>query len=509
MSPIRSDAQVQIDQGRHATVRDLWDTEDWESTREEIPRLRAVERTLEDTSWTAPHALADVHQMLTRPTPALNDELEPAFRPNGRVISQMLESEAVQQMRDFTIGDPLTAGLATTRMGEKLAELFAELSDVQEQADEAQKRSDEYGKACDGAGVEPGSPEAQADDVLEAIRQAAEAAMADLDAALDDVAPVITTAARQAAEAGAKETGDLAAACAGWGIEKGEFTSGDATARLALAERLTTPRMIRMAELVGRLRTELYALASPEWTVGHDEVADITHGDDLEHVLADELVYLAVPGLEPLFYEKYVGKKLMQLQLRGRRKEAKGKIIYCEDASSSMQTSLGGQASIFARALAIVLLDVAIAQQRGFVGIVWSGQGTMQEFDFGDDASTCTMEDRLAYAEFVMTGDTWPMQALQRSLAHLVDEHERTGRTSADVVMATDGVWKVPEPWAEKWDEQRAELGFRCYGIAMNTLVIDGLERISDHAVEGPSLVSGQDVANIFRSVAEPSHEYA
>lgn len=500
---------VGLEQSRHATVRDMWDVEDWKEVRAEIPRLAKLEDDLRDVSWTAPRALADVHQLLTRPIPQINPNLELAYKPNGKVISELLDSEIVASMRQHTVNDAVTAGLATTRMGTRLATLFEEISDIQEQADKAQQKADEYGEACDGAGKEPGSPEAQADAALEALRQEAEAAEADLNASLGEVGPIIEKAARQAAAEGQAATNELSTAMAGWGLEKGDMGKRDAAARLALVERLTTPRMLRLSELIGRLRTEMWAMASANWTFGNEEVDDITLGDDLERVLPEELVYLAVPALRPIFYEKYATKKLMQLRLRGRAKEARGKVIFLEDASSSMLDSLGGQASIFARALAIVLLDVAIAQKRGFTGVVWASEGQMQEFDFGHDASTSTLEERLDYAEFVMSGGTEPGQALRRSLALLNEEYEETGRMTADVVMATDGVWNVDKAWLEKWNEQKAALKFRCFGLAMNFRIFPGLEAISDFAVDARSLVNGDDVGRIFQSVSEPAKEYA
>lgn len=500
---------AEINQRRHATVRDLWDARDWESTKASNVRLQEATARLADTSWTAPEALADVHQLLTRAAPDMNEALDPAFRINGRVVAEMRDSDAVAQMREHTLGDPTMAGMAATMIAEKLADLFTEVRDIQPKADEADKAEGDYQAACDEAGVESRSPEAEADEALEELRQHADAALAEVDAALDQVAPIIGQAARAAAADGEEAVGQVMAAAAGWDLSPAQMSKGDPAARLALAARLTGPRMLRMADLIGRLRTELWAEASAGWRPGHDEAADVTYGDDIGLMLSDELVYLATEATRPLWAEKYASGKLLQLQLRERNKEARGRIIYAEDASTSMLDQLGGQASIFARALGIVLLEAAIAQKRGFLALVWSGSGEMAEFDFGADASTSTLEQRLDYAEFVMSGGTEPMQALSRCRAIMQEEFDDAGRTQADVVVATDGLWEVPEDFLAEWRAGKAALGFRSFGIAMNHRMFPGLADISDLATEAPKLVSGVEVADIFRSVVEPAREYA
>lgn len=493
-----------IDQQRHAMERDLWDVQDWDRTKGDVPTLVKLEEALEEIHHTAPKILADVHQTLTRPMPQLNSDLRPEYKPNGQIAARLQASDTVQNLRHHTVGDPFTSGLATSKMQHDLEELYEELAEVQEKADDAQQKADDYQDGCDGAGVAPGSPEAQADAALEAMRQAAEQAAAAADVALDAMGPVIDRQVGQAGQAAQKGAQDLADAVAGWGKDEvqAELSRTDPSARLALAQRLTTDRMVRIAEMFGRLRTEMWAVESKRWDAGHDEVANVTLSGDLERIVSSELMSLCDEDMELDFLDRLERKKVLTYQLRSRAKEARGGIVYVEDSSSSMYVGAGLPA-IWARSIGLVLLDVAMRQKRAFRVIVFSSPGSTVEFDFGLDASSTTLEQKLAYAEFTMGGSTDIEGPLGKAIGALYEEYEATGKMTGDVVLATDDLVDVSAAWLERWNASKAELGFRCFGLTMGIPCFGAIEAVSDYVTEVASLVDGSDVARMFRSVTE------
>lgn len=494
-----------MNENRHAVERDRWDVEDWTDTRAAIRPLRKLEERLEEVSYAAPTVVADVHQLLARPAPRLVDpsDLRPGFRVNREVVGKLEDSDALRQLRQHTVGDAFAAGLATSQMEGSLTELYQELAPVQEAADEADKAADEYDDACDDAGVEPGSPEAQANDALEQLAQAAEAAADALDAALGDMGPVIERRVREAAEAAAEDAETTNAAASGWGLDPGELSSLDPATRLALTERLTTPRMLRLAELFGRLRSEMWAQTSRRWDQGPDEIADVTLGDDLNLLLSSELLGLCEPELEIDFLDRYDRKQLLQYELRTRAKEAKGSVIYVRDSSDSMFNPSDAP-DLFAAALGLVLLDVARQQRRGFRAVVFGSVGQTRSFDFGDDASQASLTERLAFAEFTFTRAGTAFEGpLDVAAEFLADEFERTGKTTGDIVFATDGTAKVQPEWLDAWDAKREALGFRCYGLTIGMDSYGSIEAVSDFVTPVYRLLDGGDIGDVFNAVTK------
>jgi uncharacterized protein with von Willebrand factor type A (vWA) domain len=415
----------------------------------------------------------------------------------------MDDSDAMRELRQHTVGDAFAAGLATSQMERSLTELYQELAPVQEAADEADKAADDYQDACDEEGVDPYSDEAAQSGTCEERREAAEAAEAALDALLGDMGPVIERRAREAAQEAAKDAETTNAAAAGWGLEPGELSSLDPKTRLALTERLTTPRMLRIAELFGRLRSELWAQTSRRWDQGPDEIADVTLGDNLNLLVSSELLGLCDPDLEVEFFDRYDRRQLLQYELRTRAKEAKGSVIYVRDSSDSMFNPSDAP-DLFAAALGLVLLDAARQQRRGFRAVVFGSVGQTQTFDFGDDASEATLTERLAFAEFTFTRAGTAFEGpLDVAAGFLADEFERTGKTTGDVVFATDGTAKVQDEWLAAWDAKREALGFRCYGLTIGMDSYHSIEAVSDFVTPVHRLLDGGDIGDVFNAVTK------
>lgn len=496
-----------LEPDKHALRRDRWDHEDFVKTRGDVPGVKALETKLEDINWAAPRVVADLHQLLRDPTPKVLDsrELQPAFRPNREVVSRLQGMEVVEEIRHNTVGDPFLAGLATSKMEGNLEELYEQLRDAQDQADDAQQKQDQLQQACDQAGCQPGSAQAQADAALAALQAAADQAAAQLDSTLDGISPLIDQQVRAAGAAAAKEAKDTQSAMAGWGLTGGEAAKMDPSVRLALAERMMDPWMQKVVSLFGRLRSELWAETSKRWDQGPDEVADITVGDDLNRMLPSEMICLLDEDLEVEFLDRFDRKQLMVRELRTRAKEARGGIVYVEDGSGSMY-SPSELPGLWARAFGLVLLDVCIRQKRAFKAISFGGAGKMQEFDFGTDASTCTLEQRLDYAAFILNDSGTEFSGpLSKALEFLYAEHLETGRTSADIVFATDGIAAINDEWAGNFRIGVDELNIRVFGLMLGIAQNDpygSFVKVADKITPINRLMNGGDVRNVFADVS-------
>jgi len=129
-----------------------------------------------------------------------------------------------------------------------------------------------------------------------------------------------------------------------------------------------------------------------------EEVVGITEGKDLEHLLPLELVNLAIPELNVIFYKKFVEEKLaitefesLDLVATEHLKqeivtipipESEGPFILCIDTSKSMSNS----PEIIAKSLALAVVKIALQQKRPCYMINFSG--TFETYDLSNVASS-------------------------------------------------------------------------------------------------------------------------
>lgn len=482
---------------RRVLATDKFDDFDWADAQTEMPKLSAVAETLAASNWTAPAVLGDVFASLHKGRPTLHevDEIARTHRVNRSVMGELMGDPSWRELREYTVGDTFGAGLAVATMADQLGGLYDRLAPAQEAADTAERAAQDLAEATKSFGGLPGaSDEAQA--ALGRLREAAADAAQAADEALDDVSPSIGRAVRLAAGEAAAEAADAADAAAGWGLSPGEMSRTDPAARRELAELISTDRMRRIAELVGRMRNMIWGEQSIRFDQGPDEVHDVILSNDLRHITSAELVNMAVPELTDMFWMRYATKSLLCYDLRSTRRDAKGGIVYVEDSSLSME----GERELNARATGIALLDIAIRQNRKFTAIVFSGPGSFTIYDF--DLATRDTAKMLDYASLTIGGGTEFTGPLDAAVASLDADRAATGRADGDIVFATDGECEVSDKWLAAFDASRARLGFTCYGLNIGGEAGGTLERICDGRVaEIHRLIDGDDARDIFRSI--------
>lgn len=502
-----------VEQKKHAVKRNRWDVEDYSNAKEIVSTIEPAEKALAKAAWTGPRLMSDVYTSLHRGNPQLAD-VDPSYRPNKTVMGELMGDQAWRDLREHTVGDKFTAGLAVTKMAEKLAEMLARTKDAQDAADEEQKKRDEYLQACQEAGVDPNGPEIDSMAGLRDLRAEADHAAQVAADELDKVAPAIGRAARVVAAEAVEQAEDTAAAAAGWDLSKGEQRAMDPTQRLALAERLGTEKMRKIAAMLGRLRNALWAADTKRWDAGPDELADITLSDDLNRLTSGEMIALAVDELWDDFVDRYTRKQLLTYEMRSVAKEATGGIIYVEDNSGSM----AGIPEIWARSVGLALLDVAVKQGRSFKGIVFGGSDQVFEFEFGVDGDTTktTLEQRLAYAEFECHGGTEFDGPLRAAVAHLQAEFDQKGLTTGDIVFATDGdagpaseFWDGDDTGWAGWEATKKALGFRCWGISVAMGITGTLAVICDQVTEVHKLTDASGAREVFENVTSKEPAWA
>jgi uncharacterized protein with von Willebrand factor type A (vWA) domain len=249
----------------------------------------------------------------------------------------------------------------------------------------------------------------------------------------------------------------------GMGFENGALTTKE---KIALAREVgRSHRLKQVAALCGRLTRIALHVQSTRVQYPPDEVADITYGSDIGHVLPSELALLADPTLEALFFHRYAEGQLMQYELLGNEKQGQGPIILAVDTSGSMIEALGGIAKdVWAKAVMLALMAIARLQERDMVAFLFSGSAhELARFDF--PKGRAPHQTVIQAVETFIGGGTvfepWMEAALQA-----VDEAQM-GR--ADVIAATDGLVSISTAAREAWQQRRTERGMRAYGILLGT----------------------------------------
>jgi uncharacterized protein with von Willebrand factor type A (vWA) domain len=298
------------------------------------------------------------------------------------------------------------------------------------------------------------------------------------------------------AEEAARESNEIAMT---WGMEPGELQRLPAQERMDLAKRLNNERFRRVAKLFGPMRNMMLSEQQRKVIHTNEEVYDVTIGNDLGRVLPQEIINLR-PGPTRLdFLRRFTEGKLLQYDMQGKERLAKGAIIFCEDGSGSMS----GEREMWAKAVMLCLLHLARQQKRSFHLIHFSGPGQFRHLAF-EAPTDFTLERILDAAETFFGGGTDFATPMIQAMGLLDTEFKGTGRVKADVVFVTDDECMVTEAFMQEYLEFMHKVQSTTWGIsvaggqrregALDTMTEKKVATIAD-------FLTGEDVRSIFRGV--------
>lgn len=264
--------------------------------------------------------------------------------------------------------------------------------------------------------------------------------------------------------------------------------------KLEIGKKLVeNPKLKRLALLVGRLRDHARALRRRVFERASEEMYEIAQGGDLARLIPSELVLLRRNGFKKEFFRRFADQKLLQYEIKGEREHGKGPLVVCVDVSSSM----AGENEIWAKAIALALMDIARKQKRAFRTICFSSQD--QEL-WSQNASPADTERAFAktlveLAEYFPGGGTDFQRPLQLGIECLQQSRYRKG----DLVLITDGQAEVAPDWAEDFHKKKKELGFFLYSILIDlgATSCHTLAQLSDR-VTAASRLSEEGLSDLF-----------
>ncbi len=497
---------VLIPPRQHCCVEsDAFDRSAFAALADDAPSLRTV---LEAGGALVPHfreLLEDVFCLLYKLEPRWRDpgEVAPAAALNRVLLDRLREHPLLAHVHSDTQLDEVAAGLATVLIGEHVLDLLRreallprgdllDLWDLERQEDELRRRGEELDELADSdASEETRDAASRAAQVAEArLRQKVQNTtqrLAEMPARARNALPDATSGlTRQLAEARNEAHG--------WGTGLGSGGRSSPGRQIELGRRLATnPKLRRLGAAVGRMRALAMALRKRSVERANEETYAVEMGRELDRLLPPELLALRHPLLRRDFARRLIEGRLLSYELRGVDERGRGPMIVCLDGSASM----AGEKEIWAKAVALTLLEIARRQRRLFRFIGFSSrEEPLFTLDLNPREHHRVSVDRaLDVAEHFPGGGTdfeLPLDAARDGLAAA---RWRRG----DVVLITDGECRVDPAWSERFLADKKRLGFSLFSVLIDVgpSSVETLAALSDR-VTSVSRLTDEAVRDLF-----------
>lgn len=266
----------------------------------------------------------------------------------------------------------------------------------------------------------------------------------------------------------------------GWDLGKGKLSQNDLNKFLQISQSLKNkPELITLIEQLGRssshkhrIKTHGTSKDSPIYIEkkknSPKELLGINQGSDLSRILPSELVNLKNKTLKNIFYSRLLEKKLFQYQLSGESdedeitgkvnlREEKGPIIACIDTSSSME----GIPEEISKGVIIELYNVCKKEKRKLYLIIFSSTDELIEVEITQKTNFSILIKFLQKGFFGGTDYTSPL----KKAINLIEKNKYS---LADILMITDGLSKIDDPFLEYLNTKRDSLNFKIYTLAIS-----------------------------------------
>lgn len=315
---------------------------------------------------------------------------------------------------------------------------------------------------------------------------------------VDDLVRAINQALRDASE----DAEELDSLRAGIGLENGTWRQMSPEERLKMAERLRTPAMRELADMVGRMKRFAMGQQAQKVSNVEHEPVDVETGNSLRHLLGSEYALLDDEDLEWEFYRRFVDGEMLQYKLQGTEKAGKGPIIACIDKSYSMS----GRPFTWALGVAEGLRRICQEQERDFYALFFGTNDDRHRFSFPSGAAD--FKKVLEFLSCQANGGTEFDGVLEEALARVTDQYG-DGLEKADIVFITDGQARLSEDWLRDFNQEKERVGCRVFGVYIGGArdmygagrgPTQVLEQFSDHVIPVAELRTDA-VGDIFSQV--------
>jgi uncharacterized protein with von Willebrand factor type A (vWA) domain len=386
---------------------------------------------------------------------------------NRRLLSALMGSPDFVALKDETALDAARAAhaagqvarraLAMVKGGEMLLE--EELLQAQDLAEKEERLERMRAAARDLAEQAPKAARELSDRAEQARREVKDLArqVAQSNAELP---PRLDAEISQAAARLAEDLPRMEEATDSFARSLGAAGPRSAGERLRLADKLQKSEKLKsLAALAGAFRADARAVRRKRRERAATEVYRVGRGGDIGRLLPSELAALRHPLRRRDFLRRFLEGGLTQYDLRGDDRHGRGPVVVCVDGSGSM----AGARELWAKAVALALLDIARRQGRKARAIVFSGpESELAQFDLTRSGRLhgrrpVDLDAVIELAECFPGGGTDFERPLRAAL-EAVQEHALQG---ADVVFITDGEATISPAFAQELarEKKKRDLG--------------------------------------------------
>lgn len=249
--------------------------------------------------------------------------------------------------------------------------------------------------------------------------------------------------------------GRLGAFC-GWGESGGPGPTIAVEVKAELAKTIgRSAKLQQLAREAGRMRRIAATKQRSKSAYARDEVTNIGVGDDLGRLLPSELVRLVHPILGLEVQRRLLERGALQYELGGKEPQGRGPIVVCIDESSSME----GPKEVWAKAVALALLEVATLQRRACRVLAFNTD-VVRVNDWAP--GKVDPRELLRSMEPFAGGGTRLEPPLSKALEAIRGDKVLK---RADVVLITDGEAEVGNEFREYWYKERRTHELSCYCV--------------------------------------------
>jgi len=461
-----------IQHSEYSVRHDKFDLEAFERTLNQSKTLNGNRREGKKEYQQFPELLQDTFSALFKYNPDLLKEymMKPEFLLNREIMKQVFEAPKYKELRALTKLDEVNSTVGTEILSDELKEYVKQLKEQQkalqnlldamkkeQQAQAAAKKDDE--DEDEDAGVGKASERL----TLEQAKKRLEEARKDFQESVEkkefkqDIHSLVSQAQNIT-----QDTNDFIEA---WGLgSDANYSKRSYKEKMDLLHRLrNSPKLRQIAKLAGRYKKIAMQRQHQKIKKGTNEIYSIKQGKDLGKVLPSELMKLSDPITEVLFYKDYVEGKTLQYETRSKAKQVKGPVVIAMDESYSMD----GIPEIWAKAVGMGLLEIAIAQKRDFAAIHFSGGTEPKKLhvDYFYKEQPYSIEKILEFCEYFDGGGTFFEAPLKRA-QQIISDHPKF--STADLVFITDGEAPIGDKFRDKFNDWVKESKVSVYSILIN-----------------------------------------
>jgi len=249
-----------------------------------------------------------------------------------------------------------------------------------------------------------------------------------------------------------------------FGLEQNnEFIRSSYQDKLALLDKLrNSSKLQKIAKMAGKYRRMAIMSQREKVRRGNNEFVDIETGNDLDKIIPMEFLKLLDDDLDIIFFKNYIEKSLLQSEFGIKERKQEGPIVCCIDSSGSMS----GEPEIWAKSVALGLLEICKIQKRSFVAIHFdcSRKETLQfqEFPLGHQNNPNKL---IEMAELFLGGGTAFEPPLDLARDKIMQEKNFS---KADIIFITDGESVVRDNWLLEYLKWKKEMSVKIHSIIID-----------------------------------------